>query len=792
MPDTQRPTIRTAAVLGAGVMGAQIAAVLANAGIKTWLFDLPAKHTDPHYAVKQAVQRLHQLKPAPLVVPEAAALIQAASYEHDLAHIAECDLIIEAIAERIDFKKALFGKIAPHIHARAILASNTSGLSINELARYMSPKLRTRFCGIHFFNPPRYMRLIELVASESTDAAIIEQLENFLVSRLGKGVLHAKDTPNFIANRVGVFSMLSIMHHAQRLAVPLEVVDALTGPLLGRPKSATLRTADVVGLDTMGYVIHTMAEHLTIDPWAKFYVLPAWIQTLVDAQALGQKTQGGIYKKVGQTIQVWDIAAQQYRVADKQPGTTVQQIMQLKDSGERFAALYASHDNEAQLLWSHFRDLFHYCVVHGQSIAHSLRDVDLALRWGFGWREGPFATWQLAGWQAIIAYLQADIAAGKAMAEQHVPQWATDKNFAGVYTAEGAYVPETRTYQPRSSLAVYKRQLYPETLLAEESTPGITLFENASMRFWHMGDDIGIVSFNTKMNTINSEVLDGISTAITYAEQHCRGLVLWQQRGEHFSLGADLGLFATAVQQGDLAQIDNVLAKFQRTVLQLRYASVPTIAAVKGMVLGGGCELMLHCARIVAASETYVGLVEAGVGLLPAGGGTKECALRAASEAGSHALLPYLQHFYLQVAKAEVSSSAADAQARRWLAKSDIVVANPYEILYVAKQTVAYLDDVGYQAPVPRTWRVAGKAGLATLQTGLLNMREGGFISAYDYELASKIAYVMCGGAVEANSIVDEAWLLRLEREVFLELAVHENTQARIAHTLKTGKPLRN
>lgn len=707
-----RQCIRKVAILGAGVMGAQIASVFANAGIQCLLFDLASNGANKNATAIDSIKRLHGLKPAPLAMPSLVAAITPANYDDDLLALKECDLIIEAIAERIDFKKSLFSKITPHINQTAILATNTSGLSINELSQFMPPALRPRFCGIHFFNPPRYMRLVELITHAQTDIAIIDFLESFLVRRLGKGVLRAKDTPNFIANRVGVFSMLSVIHHASKFALPLEVVDALTGSCLGRPKSATLRTADVVGLDTMHYVIKTMADNLPIDPWSRYYALPPWLKQLVSQGALGQKTGAGIYKKEGTEILVFDIDSGSYRAATRTPSTAVQACLAIKSPAERLTALHESSDPHAQFLWSHFRDLFHYAAVHGQSIAHNLRDVDLALCWGFGWKEGPFTTWQQADWHKIVNYIQADLDEGITMADTPLPAWATDKKFAGAYTTAGAYSPEVKTYQARSKLSVYQRQLVTTPLLGETQAAGETIFENAGVRLWHLGDDIGIVSFKTKMNIINEAVLDGINEAISLAEQAYKGLILWQQQGEHFSVGADLTSFATAVQTGNLQQIHAIIDKFQRTALRLRYCSIPTVAAIKGMVFGGGCELMLHCDQTIAACETYVGLVEAGVGLLPAGGGTKEFARRAALAAGNNDVLVAIQDKYMLIAKAEVSSSGVDAKAKEFLQAGDRIIFNVDELLYCAKASINYLVELGYQAPLPAKFRVAGKQAL--------------------------------------------------------------------------------
>ena len=782
-----------AAVLGAGVMGAQIAALLASAGLKVLLFDLPTEQGHHNQIVLDALKRLGQLKPAPLAEKSVVQRIIPANYQDDLAKLIDCQLVIEAVAERMDIKESLFTHIAPHLSADVILASNTSGLSIHSLAAFLPGALQARFCGIHFFNPPRYMHLVELIPHAKTSARMLDDLETFLVSNLGKGVLRTKDTPNFIANRVGVFSMLSVMHHAAAFEIPLEIVDALTGPLLGRPKSATLRTADVVGLDTLSYVVATMAEQLTIDPWSKYYQLPAWIQQLMQKGALGQKSGAGVYKKVGKEIHVFDVKSGDYRLADKTADPKVVEILKQKDAVARFESLFACEHPQGQFLWAHFRDLFHYCAVHAESIAYTLRDLDLALRFGFAWREGPFAIWQQAGWQSILGRLQIDINSGQTMAESPLPAWATAANFAGPYTKEGAYAPEQGTYEKRSNLGVYHRQLYPAAVLGEAYPLGDTVFENEGVRCWQLNDDgIYILSFKTKMNTISDPVLDGILQAVALAEKDARGLILWQSQGDNFSVGADLKGFSRAVESGHPEELEVVVAKFQQAALALRYCQVPTVAAVKGMVFGGGCEMMLHCDRVVAACETYVGLVEAGVGLIPAGGGTKEFAQRAAINAGGKPLLPFLQPFYLQIAQAEVAASGFDAIKRQFLQSPDTVIFNAYELLYVAKNTVNYLHERGYRAPIAQMIRVAGKPGIATLQTALINFREGQFISEYDYYLALRIAHAICGGDIEANCEVDEAWLLKLERDIFVELAQHQKTQDRIRHTLTTGKPLRN
>ncbi|HTD29529.1 MAG TPA: 3-hydroxyacyl-CoA dehydrogenase family protein, partial [Xanthomonadaceae bacterium] len=406
--------VRRAAVLGAGVMGAQIAAHLVNAGVDTVLFDLAAKQGDPNGIVLKAIANLAKLSPAPLAAKDRAAAIVPANYDQHLDQLQGCDLIVEAIAERLDWKKDLYAKIAPHVAATAILASNTSGLSINALADVLDEALHERFCGLHFFNPPRYMHLAELIPCRKTSPEVLDALETFLTSTLGKGVVRAKDTPNFIGNRIGVFSMLSTMHHTAAFGLGFDTVDALTGPAIGRPKSATYRTADVVGLDTMAHVIQTMADTLPDDPWHKYFAVPPLLRALIAQGALGQKTGAGIYRKPGKDIQVLDVATQDYRVSGGEVEPEVAEILKTRNPAEKFAKLRTSEHPQAQFLWAIFRDLFHYSAFHLASIADTARDVDLAIRWGYGWKLGPFETWQAADWKQVAGWIADDIAAGKA------------------------------------------------------------------------------------------------------------------------------------------------------------------------------------------------------------------------------------------------------------------------------------------------------------------------------------------------------------------------------------------
>ncbi len=826
--------IRRVAVLGAGVMGTQIAAHLINANVETLLFELPANDGDPNGNVNHALNGLKKLDPAPISTPAKISFIQPANYEQHLEKLRDCDLVIEAIAERMDWKSDLYRKVAPYIRKDAIFASNTSGLSINQLARAFPEHLRHRFCGVHFFNPPRYMHLVELIACDGTEAPLLDELETFLVSTLGKGVVRARDTPNFVANRIGVFSMLATKFHAQAFNLGFDTVDALTGRYLGRPKSATFRTLDIVGLDVFAHVVNTMRENLTDDPWHQHFELPSWFGYLVDQGSLGQKSKRGIYQKIGNEIHVLDLHTNEYRLSDAKVDDDVKAILRERDWSKKLAGLRVHPHSQAQFLWAVFRDVFHYCALNLGEIANNARDFDFAVRWGFGWDSGPFEIWQAAGWQQVVGWIAEDIAAGRAMADTPLPVWATDPSRTGVHTPQGSYAPWGGGYQLRSQLPVYRRQLFPDHLLGEERVYGETVFETDDVRMWHMNDGIAILSFKTKMHTVSNVVLDGILRAVDEAEAHFTALILWQSEPP-FSAGANLlqlmqgvqepaadaGLFGKLKQAanrvkytvagggglsevfnaatGNVPHVEVVVAKFQQVSQRLKYALVPTIAAVDGLALGGGCEFSIHCTRIVATLESYIGLVEVGVGVLPAGGGCKEMAQRAASEAQRFAnenridVFPYLRRYFQNIAMGEVAKSAELAREMGYLRPSDRIVLNRFELLHIAKEEAKAITATAYRPPLHQQQiPVAGRTGIATLKAAMINMLEGGFISEHDYNIGCRVAETMCGGDVEAGSLVDEQWLLDLERKNFMELLATDKTQARVDHMLKNGKPLRN
>ena len=791
--------VKKVAVLGAGVMGAQIAAHCINARVPVVLFDLPAKEGPKNGIVLRAIENLKKLNPAPLGNKDDAAYIEVANYEDNLDLLAGCDLIIEAIAERMDWKHDLYKKVAAHLAPQAIFASNTSGLSITALSEGFDAELKARFCGVHFFNPPRYMHLVELIPTVATAPHIIDQLEGFLTTTLGKGVVRAKDTPNFIANRVGIFGMLATMHEAEKFGLSVDVVDDLTGKKLGRASSGTFRTADVVGLDTMGHVIKTMQDTLKDDPFFAIYQTPEVLTKLIAAGALGQKSGAGFYKKVGKDIQRLDFASAQYVTGGGKADDLVGRILKEKDPVKKMKTLRESGNPQAQFLWAIFRDAFHYIAVHLDTVADNARDIDFAMRWGFGWQVGPFETWQAAGWLQVANWVKEDIDAGKALCSAPLPAWVFDGERAAVHTPAGSWSASSKTYVPRSTLPVYERQVFRAQVLGEGSasgtTAGITFFEDESVRIWHQQDEVLILSLKTKMRVIGPGVIAGMELALAEAEKNYKGLVIWSAdaaEGGAFSAGADLQAMLPLFMSGGIKAIEPEIAKLQNAHMALKYANVPVVAAVAGLALGGGCELAMHAAKRVAAMESYMGLVEVGVGLIPAGGGLKEIALRAAANAQGNDLLQFLKVTFTHAATAAVSKSALEAKKMGYLQADDVIVFNAYELLHVAKVEARAMFDAGYRAPLRVSVPVGGRYTMATITAQLVNMRDGGFISAHDYKLGAMIAEIVSGGEVEQNSLVNEQWLLDRERKAFMELLSHPKTQERIMGMMQTGKPVRN
>ena len=607
---------------------------------------------------------------------------------------------------------------------------------------------------------------------------------------MGKGVVRAKDTPDFIANRVGVFSLLATLHHAKAFELGLDDVDALTGALLGRPKSATFRTMDVVGLDTLQHVVNTMQDHLKSDPWHTAFTLSEWLLGLIQKGHFGQKTGQGIYRKQGKVIEVYDVAMGDYRVAKGVVCAEVQAIMKMTDSHERMQKLLTCDHPQARFLAACFIDLFHYCAFHLEDIASNVRDVDLAIRWGFGWAQGPFETWQAAGVAQIRTFIERSISEGRSMCQKKLPAWT--ESVIDFYNKEGAFSPATTQFTGRSPLPVYQRQFFPDAVLSEPRYPTTTLFENEGVRLWHLKDDVAVINFKSKASAIGQSVIDGFNQALDIAERQCQGLIVYQHDDSNFSAGANLREVAALIQADKLSVVDTMIGDFQTLMMRIKYSAIPTIAALRGRALGGGCELMMHCSHVIAAFESYPGLVELGVGLIPAGGGCKEMALRAAAKAHGTELMAYIRPYFEQIATAAVASSAPDALQRGYLQANDRWVMHKNEVLYAACANIKSMQATNYLPPLPTRFAVAGREGHAQLQVGLVNWLEGGFISQYDFVLANHLAKVICGGEVNQGELVDEAWMLRLEKEAFMTLAANPLTQARIGYLLETGKPLRN
>ena len=812
---TENNIIKKVAILGAGVMGAQIAAQCINVGLPVILFDLPSKSDDGKTVNKdaialKAIENLKKLKPAPLGLAVDANLIVAANYEDDLGLLADCDLIIEAIAERLDWKHALYEKVGPHIPAHALFATNTSGLPIGELAKGFSGDLKQRFCGVHFFNPPRYMHLLELIPASDTDPAVLDALETFMTSTMGKGVVRAKDTPNFIGNRVGVFSILAVFAEAQKYGLGFDEVDAITGSKLGRAKSATFRTSDVVGLDTMAHVINTMEVALQDDSFSTLFKTPDVVAKLIAKGALGQKTKAGFYRKDGKTVLVLDATTGEYKPSTATIEPIIERILK-KPIAERLELLRNTDDPQAQFLWSIYRDIFHYCAIHLGSIADSAREIDFAMRWGYGWDKGPFEDWQAAGITQVASWIIEDIEAGKTLSKEPLPAWLFSGPVAekqAFHTPEGSWSAAEGKYIPRSSLPVYKKQAFRASLLGDGSpdprTAGTTIYENPDVRAWvdERQPEVLIASFKSKMNTFSPDVLNGLQKAVKIAEEHYSGLVIWQPTslklgtpGGPFSAGANLEAALPMVMKSGPSGVEPFVKLFQDTMMRVKYSQVPVVAAVSGVALGGGCELVLQSARRVAAMESYIGLVEVGVGLLPAGGGLKEAAIRAAQGvnlAGNTNFLDFTKASFENAAMAKVSSSAQEAMKMAYLKTGDIIVANVYELLALAQSQVKAMRYSGYRPPIPTLIPVGGRSVASTVMGQVVNMRDGGFISEHDAHIAQKIIEIITGGNVDAGTLVTEEWLLKLERQAFVELIGHPKTMERIMGLLQNGKPVRN
>lgn len=793
--------IRRAAVLGSGVMGGALAAHLANAGLPVLLLDIvPPDGTDvdadPGSAryrnalAERGLELARKARPAAFFTPALPRLVTVGNFEDDLAALSEVDWVLEAVVERLDIKRSLYERVAPHLDDDAVVTSNTSGLSVAEMAAALPESLRPRFFGTHFFNPPRYLHLLELVPHDGTDRALLDDFARFGEDTLGKGVVIARDTPNFIANRIGGFTVLSAVRAMTDGDYTIEEVDALTGTLLGRPKSATFRTLDLVGLDTFVHASDTVFERASDDPWRDYFKAPDLVARMLDKGLLGEKSGGGFYRKTradGKTvILTLDTGTLEYRERQRPAFAELEAAKTVGDTGERVAAVVGGKGRAAQFVWRTLSETLVYAAERLDEIAGDVAGVDRAMRWGFGWELGPFELWDAIGVETVAGRLRGEdravppvVEAVLATPHSRFYQRADDHTVSR-YTA-GGY----RALEPPP------RQIDLDALKAA----GGVVAKNAGASLVDLGDGVLCLEFHSKMNAIGEDIIGMIHRAVRTVEADFDALVIGNQ-GKNFSVGANLMLLLLEAQDGNWEDIDLMVRSFQKATMALKYCRRPVVAAPFGMTLGGGCEVVLGAGHACADAETYIGQVEVGVGLIPSGGGCKELLLRHLAgmpDIPGVDVFPYTRAAFEAIGMARVSTSAMEAFDMRILRDGDAVVMNRDQLIYSAKAAAIGLAARGYRRPDPIVEiPVAGEAGIAAIRTQLYNMKEGGFISEYDATLGAQLARVLCGGDVPAGTVVTEQYLLDLEREVFLRLCGRRETQERMQHMLKKGKPLRN
>ena len=799
--------IEKAAVLGAGTMGAQIAAHLANARVLTLLLDIAPRELTPEEQAKgltpgarevrdrvarAGLEAAKRAKPAAFFTPELASLVEVGNFEDDLAKLKDCDLIIEAVVENLEIKRGLYERIERHRRPGSVVATNTSGIPIRLLAEGRSEDFRQHFLGVHFFTPPRYLHLVELIRTEWTKPEVSCSLYGFLDRRLGKGVVPAKDRPNFIANRVGTFGALVTIRTMLEDGYTIEEVDRLTGQAVGRPKSATFRTFDLVGLDVFHHVARNLYDAVPEDEEREMFLMPDFVREMVNRGLLGGKTGAGFYRKQkGEKKEIWtlDVASLEYRPQERPRLPALDAAKNVEDTGERVKILIWGKDRAGAFLWKTVSRTLRYAANRIPEIADTVVEVDRAMKWGFNWELGVFETWDAIGVEKSVARMEEEGA--------HIPanvRRLLDAGAKGFYRTEGG------------------KQFYFDFNAGEyvpiAETPGVLVLKsikkqtkvvkkNAGASLIDLGDGVACLEFHSKMNAIGGDTIQMIRQSVAEVEKNFVGLVVGNQ-GQYFSVGANLMLVLLAAQEEEWDELNLTVRAFQDANMSLRYSAKPVVVAPFGIVPGGGCEIMLHADRVRASAETYAGLVEAGVGVVPAGGGTKEMVLRALDsipkgvEAEADPF-PFLKRAFETIALAKVSTSAEEARALGFLRDEDTVSMNQDRLIADAKQEVLALAAAGYVEPQPRADILAlGLPALATLKVGIHQMKRGGFISDYDAVIGEKLARVMAGGDLNHPTRVSEQYLLDLEREAFLSLCGQRQTQERMAHMLKTGKPLRN
>jgi len=798
-----RYTIRSACVIGSGVMGAQIAAHLANAGLNVLLLDIvPDKLSEAEMRrgltlassevrnrlALDALKRLGEMQPAPLYDTAFLSRIRVGNTEDDLPLLREADWIIEAVTEKLDVKKQVLSRIEAWRRADAIVSTNTSGISIHEMSSHLSESFREHFLGTHFFNPPRYMKLLEIIPSKWTKLECIRTVSEFAERSLGKGVVIAKDTPNFIANRIGAYGLLVTLREMLASGLTVDEVDAVTGPAMGRPRSATFRTLDLVGLDTFLHVANNVRDRTADEAERARFAVPPVLEEMVKRGWLGEKSGRGFYQKVktdqGSRILSLNLKTMDYVPSSKPASASLQAAKLAKGAGGKLKALLEANDRYSRFAWNVLKDTLMYAAAMVGEIADSIVDIDRAMKWGFNWTLGPFETWDAIGLIPSVQRMERE--------QAQVPQWVRDWIASGhdsfyqsaggqrKYVMNGAWQEEE---QPRGFLS-----------LRNLKQQGRLLAGNDGASLIDIGDGVACLELHSQNNAIGGDILEMIQRSVELVEQRHEALVIASE-GRHFCVGANLMLLLMEAQDENWDEIERIIRLFQDTMLKLKYCEKPVVAAPYSMTLGGGVELCMGASRVCAAAETYYGLVETGVGLIPAGGGCKELIMRLNASLPGDAdidMQPYVNRIFETIGTAKVSTSAHHAKSMGLMREQDHIVVNRDLQLQEAKRQALQLAEAGYTPPERRRFRVVGRDGKAVLKMGATQMRLGGYISDHDLKIADKLAHVLSGGDVPAATFVSEQYMLDLEREAFLSLCGEPKTQQRMQHMLATGKPLRN
>ncbi len=792
----QKRNITKVAVLGSGVMGSRIACHFAGIGLQVLLLDIPAPNpegeknkTSRNQIVNDALGAAIKSSPSPLFTKDVIKNITTGNFEDNMKDIASCDWTIEVVVERLDIKKLIFDEVEKYRKPGTLITSNTSGIPIHMMTEGRSEDFKKHFCGTHFFNPPRYLRLLEIIPTSFTDINVIDFLMHYGDLYLGKTTVLCKDTPAFIANRVGVFSIMSIFHIMEKLALGIDEIEALTGPVIGRPKSATFRTADVVGIDTLVKVAMGVKDNCPDDEAKKTFTISAWLQKMVDNKWLGDKSGQGFFKKTknekGETeILTLNLKTFEYEARQRPKFATLEAAKPIDDLKQKLKILIAGKDKAGEFYREFHYGLFSYISHRIPEISDELYRIDDAMKAGFGWEISAFETWDALGVKETTEAMKA--------AGYNVAKWVDDFIAAGNITFYKVQNGKRLYYDV--SCGNYKALSGGESFIILSDLKEKTVWSNTACNLYDMGDDVLGLQWNTKMGSIGSEVLEAVNKSISIAEEKYKGLVIANE-GPQFSAGANVGMIFMYAAEQEYEELDLAIRMFQNTMMRVRYSSIPVVVAPHGLTLGGACEMCLHSDKVQAAAESYIGLVELGVGLIPGGGGTKEFTLRASDD--MHENEPEtitLQSRFLTIGTAKVSTSASEAYDLGILRTGiDAVSMNQSRRIADAKESVLSLYDRGYTRPLERNdIKVLGRSGLGMIYAGINGMFRGNYITPHDVHIAKKLAYVMCGGDLSEPTLVSEQYLLNLEREAFLSLCGEKKTLERLQSVLNTGKPVRN